>query len=146
LPPNKREDLNAFEELIELDHAGNLKIIIPISTTMVEEAGAGGDKREKVREKMRSAWRLWTVCISPEMNPDIDRRAECLKRIMQDKDGIDSRNIIVSTIDTPYYLTTDYRYIRQFKAQIERIKSLCKINVCVLSPSEFLKMYKNGKV
>ena len=55
LPVNKMEDLKAFEEIIELDHKGIIKIGIPISTTMIEEAYAGGFRREMVREKMGSA-------------------------------------------------------------------------------------------
>ena len=146
LPPNKVEDFKAFEEIIKLDNKGIFEIGITLSTTMIEEQHAGKDKRKIVRERMGQAWRLWPVAVSPQKSREIDQKAECLHRIMQDKDGVDSRNLVVSTIYTSYYLTTDYRYLRQFKAQRNQIKRLCRINVHVLSPSEFLSRYKNEEL
>jgi len=40
LPDNKKKDLEAFEEIIKLDHKGIFEIGIPISTTMIEESGS----------------------------------------------------------------------------------------------------------
>jgi len=147
-PTNKMNDLRAFEEIIQLDHEGIFKIGIPASTTFIEAQQAGGDKRDLIKEKMGSAWRILPVVVPPEISQEIDQKSKCLQRIMQDKNGADSRNLIVSTVvgHTPYYLTTDYKYIRQFKAQIERIKANCKVYICILSPSEFLRMYKNGEI
>ena len=63
---------------------------------------------------------------------------------MQDKDGIDSENLIASTLHTPYFITTDYKYKRQFCSQKKRIQEKCGINVEVLTPSEFLYGFKSG--
>jgi hypothetical protein len=147
-PINKMDDLRAFKEIIQLDHEGIFKIGIPASTTFIEAQQAGGDKRDLVIKKMGRAWRLLPVAVPPKIGQEIDQKSNCLQRIMQDKNGTDSRNLIVSTVigHTPYYLTTDYTYMRQFKARKERIKTLCKIDLCLVSPSEFLKMYKNGEI
>lgn len=146
LPENKKADQLAFKEMIELDKQGIIEIGIPISSTMIEEGHAGGEKRRLLRKKMGKAFRLWPVTVPPGMHSDIKRKKKCLQDIMQDKGGIDSANLLVSTIYTPYYITTDYRYWRQFKAQSKRIGEKCGINVFLLAPSEFLRKYKSGEV
>ena len=145
LPDNKKEDNNAFLQVIELDHKGICKIGIPISTTMIEWAWSSNIKREAVREIMGSAWRLWPNLVYPEYNKILDKQKDCLTKIMQDKDGIDSRNFIVSTIYSNYYLTTDYRYLRQFRAQFKKIREKCGITKEILTPSEFLEKVKEKK-
>ena len=121
LPTNKKKDNDAFLKVIELDHEGIFDIGIPFSTTMIEELKSGSNKREAVRKIMGSAWRIWPNSGYPEYNKILDKQKECLIKIMQDKDGIDSENFIVSTMHTNYYLTTDYRYLRQFRAQLKKI-------------------------
>jgi len=146
LPDNKKEDNNAFLQIIELDHKGIFEIGIPISTTMIEEAGSGNIKREAVRKIMGSAWRRWPNLGNPEYNKILDKQKDCLIKIMQDKDGIDSKNFIVSTIHSNYYLTTDYRYLRQFRAQLKRIREECGIKKEIFTPSEFLEKYYKGEI
>jgi len=65
---------------------------------------------------------------------------------MQDKGGIDSRNFIVSTIYSNYYLTTDYRYLRQFRSQLKRIRNKCGIKKEIFTPSEFLEKYYEEEI
>jgi len=120
LPDNKKEDKDAFFQIIELDHKGIFEIGIPVPTTMIEESEAGNIKRDAVRKKMGSAWRLWPGTVTKKHNEILDKQIDCLIKIMQDKDGIDSKNFIVSTIHSNYYLTTDYRYLRQFGAQLKK--------------------------
>lgn len=124
LPDNKKEDNKAFLQIIELDYKGIVEIGIPASTTMIEELRSGSAKREVVRKIMGSAWRKWPVVDTKEYREILDKQIDCLSKIMQDKDGVDSRNFIVSTMhaNTNYYLTTDYRYLRQFRAQIKKIR------------------------
>ena len=146
LPDNKKEDNNAFLQIIELDHKGIFEIGIPVSTTMIEESGSGNIKREAVRKKMGSAWRLWPVVVTKKHNEILDKQIDCLIKIMQDKDGIDSKNFIVSTIHSNYYLTTDYRYLRQFRAQLKKIREECGITKEILTPSEFLEKYNKKEI
>ncbi len=146
LPDNKKEDNNAFLQIIELDHKGIFEIGIPVSTTMIEESGSGNIKREAVRKKMGSAWRLWPVVVTKQHNEILDKQIDCLIKIMQDKGGIDSRNFIVSTIYTNYYLTTDYKYLRQFRAQLKKIREECGITKEILTPSEFLEKYNKKEI
>jgi len=146
LPDNKMEDNNAFLQIIELDHKGIFEIGIPISTTMIEESGSGNIKREAVRKKMGSAWRLWPVVVTKKHNEILDKQIDCLIKIMQDKDGIDSKNFIVSTIYSNYYLTTDYKYLRQFRAQLKRIREECGIRKEIFTPSEFLEKYSKKEI
>jgi predicted nucleic acid-binding protein len=146
LPDNKKEDNNAFLQIIELDHKGVCEIGIPISTTMIEELRSGHIKREAVRKIMGSAWRLWPNSGNPEYNKILDKQKDCLIKIMQDKGGIDSKNFIVSTIHTNYYLTTDYRYLRQFRAQLKKIREECRITKEILTPSEFLEKYNKKEI
>jgi predicted nucleic acid-binding protein len=113
---------------------------------MIEELGLGNIKREAVRKKMGSAYRLWPVSVTKEYRKILDKQIDCLIKIMQDKDGIDSRNFIVSTIHANYYLTTDYRYLRQFRAQLKRIREKCGITKEILTPSEFLEKYYKGEI
>jgi len=51
LPDNKKQDNNAFLQIIELDHEGIFEIGIPISTTMIEQGWSSNNKREAVRKK-----------------------------------------------------------------------------------------------
>ena len=146
LPDNKKEDNNAFLQIIELDHKGIFEIGIPVSTTMIEESGSGNIKREVVRKKMGSAWRLWPVVVTKQHNEILDKQKDCLIKIMQDKGGIDSKNFIVSTIHSNYYLTTDYRYLRQFSAQFKKIRKECGITKEILTPSEFLEKYNKKEI
>ena len=146
LPDNKKVDNNAFLQIIELDHKGIFEIGIPISTTMIEESWSGNIKREAVRKKMGSAWRLWPVLVTKEHDKILDKQIDCLIKIMQDKGGIDSRNFIVSTIHSNYYLTTDYRYLRQFRAQLKKIREKCGITKEIFTPSEFLEKYYEGEI
>ncbi len=146
LPNNKKEDYNAFLQIIELDHKGIFEIGIPISTTMIEESWSGNIKREAVRKKIGSAWRLWPVVVTKKHNEILDKQIDCLIKIMQDKGGIDSRNIIVSTIHSNYYLTTDYKYLRQFRAQLKRIREECGIKKEIFTPSEFLGKYYKEEI
>ena len=143
LPDNKKEDNNAFLQIIELDHKGIFEIGIPISTTMIEELRSGNTKREAVRKIMGSAWRRWPVLVT---NKILDKQIDCLIKIMQDKGGIDSKNFIVSTIHSNYYLTTDYRYLRQFRAQFKKIREECGIKKEIFTPSEFLEKYYKGEI
>lgn len=147
LPENKRADHEAFEELIELAKKRIFEIGMPFSTTAIEESHAGSEKRRLLRERIDSVLKLWPCpVLSLFRQMEIRQKSQCLQNIMQDRNGIDSRNVVISSIYTPYYLTTDYRYVRQFKAQASQIKSLCKIDVYVLTPSEFMMRYKKGKV
>jgi len=146
LPDNKKENNNAFLQIIELDHKGIFEIGIPIPTTMIEELRSGNIKREEVRKKMGSAWRLWPNIAPKSFNKLLDKQIDCLQKIMQDRDGIDSRNFIVSTIYSSYYLTTDYRYLRQFRAQLNRIREKCGITKEIFTPSEFLKKYYKREI
>jgi len=146
LPGNKKEDNNAFLQIIELDHKGIFEIGIPISTTMIEELRSGSIKREAVRKIMGSAWRLWPNLGNPEYNKILDKQKDCLIKIMQDKGGIDSKNFIVSTIHSNYYLTTDYRYLSQFRAQFKKIREKCGITKEIFTPSEFLEKYYKGEI
>ena len=146
LPNNKKEDNNAFLKIIELDYKGIFEIGIPISTTMIEESWSGNIKREAVRQKMGSAWRLWPAVVTKKHNEILDKQIDGLIKIMQDKGGIDSRNFIVSTIHSNYYLTTDYRYLRQFRAQLKKIRKECEITKEILTPSEFLEKYYKGEI
>ena len=95
---------------------------------------------------MGSAWRLWPVVVTKQHNEILDKQIDCLIKIMQDKDGIDSKNFIVSTIHSNYYLTTDYKYLRQFRAQLKRIREECVIKKEIYSPSEFLEKYYKGEI
>jgi len=146
LPENKKEDNNAFLQIIELDHKGIVEIGIPISTTMIEELGSGNIKREAVRKIMGSAWRRWPVLVTKEHNKILDKQIDCLTKVMQDKGGIDSKNFIVSTIYSNYYLTTDYRYLRQFRAQFKKIRGKCGITKEIFTPSEFLEKYYKREI
>ena len=146
LPDNKKRDNDAFLQIIELDHKGIFKIGIPGSTTMIEESGSGNIKREAVRKMMGSAWRLWPFGVTKKHNEILDKQIDCLIKIMQDKDGIDSKNFIVSTIHSNYYLTTDYRYLRQFRAQLKKIREKCGITKEIYAPSEFLEKYNKKEI
>ena len=146
LPDNKKKDNNAFLQIIELDHKGIFEIGIPISTTMIEQGWSSNNKREVVRKKMGSAWRLWPVLVTKEHDKILDKQIDCLIKIMQDKDGINSRNFIVSTIHSNYYLTTDYKYLRQFRAQFKKIRKECGITKEILTPSEFLEKYNKREI
>ena len=146
LPDNKKRDNDAFLQIIKLDHKGIFEIGIPGSTTMIEELGSGNIKREAVRKIMGSAWRLWPFSGTKKHNEILDKQIDCLIKIMQDKGGIDSRNFIVSTIYTNYYLTTDYKYLRQFRAQLKKIREECGITKEILTPSEFLEKYNKKEI
>jgi len=146
LTDTKKEDNNAFLQIIELDHKGIFEIGIPVSTTMIEQGWASNNKREAVRKIMGSAWRLWPVLVTKEHDKILDKQIDCIIKIMQDKDGIDSRNFIVSTIHSNYYLTTDYRYLRQFRAQFNKIREKCGITKEILTPSEFLEKYHKREI
>lgn len=146
LPDNKKRDNDAFLQIIELDHKGICKIGIPISTTMIEELSSGNIKREAVRKIMGSAWRLWPNLGNSEYNKILDKQKDCLIKIMQDKGGIDSKNFIVSTIHANYYLTTDYRYLHQFRSQLKKIREKCGITKEILTPSEFLEKYNKKEI
>ena len=146
LPDNKKRDNDAFLQIIELDHKGIFEIGIPGSTTMIEELGSGNIKREAVRKIMGSAWRLWPVGVTKEHKKILDKQIDCLVKIMQDKGGIDSKNFIASTIHSNYYLTTDYRYLRQFRAQLKKIREKCGITKELFTPSEFLEKYYKGEI
>ncbi len=146
LPDNKKEDNNAFLKIIELDHKGICEIGIPISTTMIEWAWSSNIKKEAVRKKMGSAWRLWPNLVTKEYKKILDKQIDYLIKIMQDKGGIDSRNFIVSTIYTNYYLTTDYKYLRQFRAQLKKIREECEITKEILTPSDFLEKYNKKEI
>jgi len=146
LPDNKKEDNDAFLQIIELDHKGIFEIGIPGSTTMIEELRSGNIKREAVRKIMGCAWRLWPFSGTKKHNEILDKQIDCLIKIMQDKDGVDSRNFIISTIHSNYYLTTDYRYLRQFRAQLKKIREECEITKEILTPSEFLEKYNKEEI
>lgn len=146
LPENKKRDNDAFLQIIDLDHKGIFEIGIPISTTMIEESWSGNIKRKAVREIMGSAWRKWPNLVNPEYEKILDKQKDCLIKIMQDKDGIDSKNLIASTIHSNYYLTTDYRYLRQFRAQLKKIREKCGITKEIFTPSEFLEKYNKREI
>ncbi len=113
---------------------------------MIEELRSGNIKREAVRKIMGSAWRIWPNLVNPEYKKILDKQEECLIKIMQDRGGVDSRNFIASTIYSNYYLTTDYRYLRQFRAQLKKIREECGITKEILIPSEFLEKYSKGEI
>jgi len=146
LPENKKKDNNAFLQIIELDHKCIFVFGIAVSTTMIEESWSGNIKRDAVRKIMGSAWRLWPVVVNKQQNEILDKQIDCLIKIMQDKDGVDSMNFIVSTIHSNYYLTTDYKYLRQFRAQLKKIRVECGITKEILTPSEFLEKYYKEEV
>jgi hypothetical protein len=95
---------------------------------------------------MGSTWRLWPVAITKEHGIVLDKQKDCLIKIVQDKDGTDSKNFVVSTIHSNYYLTTDYRYLRQFRAKLKKIREECRITKEIFSPSEFLEKYYKGEI
>jgi len=44
---------------------------------------------------MGSAWRLLPVAVTKKYNKTLAKQINCITKIMQDKDGIDSKNFIV---------------------------------------------------
>ena len=143
---NKKTDKVSFEQMIELDKKGIIKIGIPITAAGIEEKHAGELKRKLLREKMGKAFRFWPVTVNKNVHYDIEKKKKCLNSIMQDRKGIDSSNLLVSTIHTPYYVTTDYRFYRQFNSHSEKIRKKCGIHVFVLTPSEFIEKYKASQI
>ena len=51
-----------------------------------------------------------------------------------------------TTIHSNYYLTTDYRYLRQFRAQLKKIREECGITKEILTSSEFLEKYYKREI
>lgn len=136
-PNSKKVDLAALKEIVALARKGVFRLGVAISTGFIEAQRAGPSGRE-----ILLVFEKWPVAFSAQTCAEIDRKIQCLRQIVQDKDGVDSRNIVVSTTagQTAYYLTTDYKYLRQFKAHEVRIRDICKFHVQILSPSEFLKV------
>jgi len=141
-PEVKKVDLAASKELVELSRQGVFRLGVAISTGFIEAQQAGGMGREILDD-----FEKWPVAFNAATCAEIDNKSRCLHRIIQDKDGIDSRNVVVSMTagQTAYYLTTDYKYLRQFKAHEVRIRDICKFHGQLLSPSEFLKQYKEDQ-
>jgi len=43
-------------------------------------------------------------------------------------------------------LTTDYKYLRQFRAQLKKIREKCGITKELFTPSEFLEKYNKKEI
>ncbi len=145
IPEIKMEDKEAFEKIVELASQGSIELGIALSGALIEERAAGERTRNALRQKLGGILHVWPVIVPSRLHAEIQERRKCLKKIMQDRDGIDSGIFLVSTLHAQYFLTTDYRYHRQFKNQKKRLQDECRITAQVLTPSEFFSKYIKGE-
>lgn len=144
IPEVKMQDKEAFEKIVELASQGSIELGIALSGALIEERAAGECTRNALRKKLGDILHVWPVVVPPRLHAEMQERRKCLEQIMQDRDGIDSGIFLVSTLHAQYFLTTDYRYHRQFNNQKHRIQEECGITAQVLTPSEFLSGYISG--
>ena len=146
IPKKKKGDKEVIDRLIELAQQGCIELGIALTGAALEMQVAGERTRNALGNKLGGIVHVWPVVVTREMESEIQKKKECLEKIMQDRDGIDSGIFLVSTLHARYFLTTDYRYRRQFEKQEHRIREECRITSQVLTPSEFLAEYNSGTV
>jgi len=146
VPESKIEDRKAVDALLELARQGLVELGIAATGAAIEQLRAGERKRQIFASRLDGLLHIWPVVLTPDHHAEIERKKACLKKIMQDRDGSDSEIFLVSTLHSQYFLTTDYRYRRQFRQQEGHIREQCGITAHVLTPSEFLAKYVSGTV
>ncbi len=146
IPEGKMEDKEAVKQLIELARQGKIELGIALTGASIEARAAGETIGDGLQEQMSDVLHVWPVVVPSDLFVEMQRKKKCLEKIMQDRGGIDSGIFLVSTLHAQYFLTTDYRYHRQFRNQGHRIRKECGITAQVLTPSEFLNKYSNGAV
>jgi hypothetical protein len=144
VPANKARDRQAFKQIINLAKEGILEIGMPRS--IFEPLWAGDERRQRLEQELGGTLQIWPAVIPATMMAKHEQRKRDLHSIMQDKDGNDSRNLVASLIYGHWYVTTDYRFLRRFRSQAERIRKICSIEPVVLTPSEFMGLYQEGWV
>ena len=143
-PESKMEDRKAIDELLNLARQDSVELGIAVTGAAMEQLQAGPRKRQILASRLDGLLHIWPVTVTRDQHAEIERKKVCLKKIMQDRGGLDSDIFLVSTLHSQYFLTTDYRYCRQFRKQEGRIKDRCGITAHVLTPSEFLAKWVSG--
>jgi hypothetical protein len=139
-------DRCAFEEMLSLAKEGIIELGGPCSTLMIENYMKGRESRQSMKEKIAGIIRNWPVIDNDPKTTE--KLANCLHNIIQDKDGVDSRQVAIigKLTQARHFVTMDYRLHRQYNNRLEDIKNRCGINVFVMTPSEFMTAYKNAKI
>ena len=148
LPPDLMKEKEAFEEMISLHEQKVIEIGWPFTTGLIENAMKNCESRSKVEVLLRDKGipKIWPVLDSTPQ--ETQQQAICLKKIIGDTNGFDSKQLVIiaKVTQARYFVTTDYKFHRQFNRHKEDIKKRCKIGIFVMTPSEFMIAYKNSKI
>ncbi len=98
-----------------------------------------GKSRKLFLKKLKEVIKYWPV-IDRDQETTI-RQIECLHNIMQDPGKDDSKQLVViyRTSRSRHFVTMDYRFYRRFNQMKSDIFSKCKIDMAVMTPSEFME-------
>jgi len=143
--PQLVADTIAFDEMISLAREGVIKLGGPWSTLLIENTMKSGESRHRARE-LKEIIKSWPVHDpDPKMTNQLVR---CLHEIMQDKDGVDSKQAVIvgKLTQARHFVTLDYRFHRQYNQRVDDIKSQCDFDLLVMTPTEFMEKYKEGNL
>lgn len=148
LSPELMKEKEAFEEMIALHEQKVIEIGWPLSTGLIENSMKNYASRNKVKQLLTSKNIPSTWPVIDQTPEETQKQVECLKSIVNDLDGTDSRQLVIINKLTlaRHFVTTDYKFHQQFNKNKERISKCCKINIFVMTPLEFIFAYKEGKI
>ncbi|MDA8164031.1 MAG: hypothetical protein M0017_03220, partial [Desulfobacteraceae bacterium] len=125
--------------MIECARGRLIEIGGPVSSLMPEVQMKAGKSRKLFLKKLKEVIKYWPV-IDRDQETTI-RQIECLHNIMQDPGKDDSKQLVViyRTSRSRHFVTMDYRFYRRFNQMKSDIFSKCKIDMAVMTPSEFME-------
>lgn len=142
---NLKMDRKAFEEMISLSQQGKIELGGPWTILAIENLMKSGECRENA-QKLKGIIKYWPV-------PDPDQKktneqTRCLHRIMRDRGATDSRQIVLISRCTQarHFVTVDYSFFCEFNRRRKDIVRQCGVNIFVLTPLDFMKDWKLGKI
>ena len=146
LNPDETADKNAFKEMISLHRQGIIELGGPNTTLMLENLMKSGESRRKMLEEIGKILKYWSVLDNDPQKTD--SQTKCLHNIIQDKNGHDSRQLVIISRLTQarYFVTMDYRFHRQFNARKQDIIRECGMNIFVMRPTEFIEKYAADEI
>ena len=137
----EKEDIHAFDQMIDLAIKGKIEIGGPVSTLMPENQMMAGECRQLFLKKLKQVIKYWPVIDNNQ--EDTQNKVKCLHKIMQDKNRHDTKQLVIISrlSQARYFVTMDYRFYKQYNHRKKDISTKCGINVFVMTPSEFMNEF-----
>ena len=141
LTPEQKKDIEGFREMISLAEQNKIELGGVWTSLRIENLAKKGESKRRANHLEKNI-KDWPAIADTRTQQQIC----CLRRILQDRNGHDSKQIVNNSQFSHYFVTMDYRIHKRYNDRRTDIRSKCHIHVSVMRPFEFMQDWKAGRI